>query len=106
MQDTRIDNFTAADRLIAAHDGDVALLYIYRKRTGCCDLEQAARDLCRTMQEVRAAQEKLQRIGLWEDSAEAESAASVPTAAKRRRATVPRRTSCRSTPRRRSPAWP
>ena len=80
MQDTRIDNFTAADRLIAAHDGDVALLYIYRKRTGCRDLEQAARDLCRTMQEVRAAQEKLQRIGLWEDSAEAESAASVPTA--------------------------
>ena len=45
MQDTRIDNFTAADRLIAAHDGDVALLYIYRKRTGCCDLEQAGAHL-------------------------------------------------------------
>ena len=76
MQDTRIDNFTAADRLIRAHDGDVALLYIYRQHTGCRDLEQAARDLCRTMQELRAAQEKLVRLGLWaEDDTPAPSAA-------------------------------
>ena len=74
MQDTRIDNSTAADRLIAAHDGDVALLYIYRQHTGCPDLERAARDLCRTMQELRAAQEKLVRLGLWaEDDASAPS---------------------------------
>ncbi len=75
MQDTRIDNSTAADRLIAAHDGDVALLYIYLRRTGCRDLEQAARDLCRTMQELRAAQEKLLRMGLWEGEAVPESSA-------------------------------
>ena len=74
MQDTRIDNSTAADRLIRAHDGDVALLYIYRQHTGCRDLERAARDLCRTMQELRAAQEKLVRLGLWaEDDASAPS---------------------------------
>ena len=44
------DNFidaSAADRLIAAHDGDVALLYIYLARTGSRDLERAAHDLCR-----------------------------------------------------------
>ena len=34
----------AADKLIAAHDGDVALLYIYYTRTGCTDPEQAAHD--------------------------------------------------------------
>ena len=66
MQDTHIDNSTAADRLIAAHDGDVALLYIYVRRSGCRDLEKAAGALCRTLQELRAAQEKLQRMGLWE----------------------------------------
>ena len=72
MQDTRIDNCTAADRLITAHDGDVALLYIYIHRTGCRDLEQAARDLCRTMQELRAAEEKLQRMGLLDTAPGAE----------------------------------
>ena len=52
MQDRQLDNSTVADRLIAAHDGDVALLYIYLRRKGGADLEQAARDLCRTMQEI------------------------------------------------------
>lgn len=54
-----------ARRLISAHDGDMALLYIYSR---CCgqDLEKAARDLCRTMGQMRDAQEKLERIGLWE----------------------------------------
>lgn len=51
-----------ADRLIAAHDGDVALLYIYRLRTGCTDLEQTSRELCRTAREIEAADEKLRRI--------------------------------------------
>lgn len=74
MQDTQFDNFTAADRLIAAHDGDVALLYIYARRSGCRDLEKAASALCRTLQEMRAAEEKLRRMGLWEEDA-AESAA-------------------------------
>lgn len=53
---------TMADRLIAAHDGDVALLYIFRARTGCMDAESAARALCRTRREVDAAEEKLQRL--------------------------------------------
>lgn len=53
----------SADRLIAAHDGDVALLYIYLQRTDG-DLEGAARELCRTMGEIEAAHEKLLRMGL------------------------------------------
>ena len=77
MQDRHIDNSTAADRLIAAHDGDVALLYIYLRRRGSSDLEQAARDLCRTMQEIRSAQEKLQRMGLWDGAGDARAPAPV-----------------------------
>ena len=63
----RTDNFisaAAADKLIAAHDGDVALLYIYLARDRSRDLEQAARDLCRTMREITEAEEKLRRMGL------------------------------------------
>ena len=51
-----------ADRLIAAHDGEVALLYIYRLRTGCTDDERTARDLCMTLRQVREAWEKLERL--------------------------------------------
>ena len=50
------------DRLIAAHDGEVALLYIYRLRTGVLDKERTARDLCRTVREVESAAEKLERL--------------------------------------------
>ena len=71
MQDSKNDNSTAAERLIAAHDGDVALLYIYVRHTGSQDLEQAARDLCRTMQDIRAAREKLERMGLLPPAGEA-----------------------------------
>ena len=53
-----------ADKLIAAHDGDVALLYIYMARTGCRDAERAAHDLCRTLREMESAAEKLERMGL------------------------------------------
>ena len=66
MQD-KTDNIiapSAADRLISAHDGDVALLYIYITRTGCTDMERAAGELCRTLQEMQAAEEKLRRMGL------------------------------------------
>ena len=55
---------SAADKLIAAHDGDVALLYLYIMRTGSEDMERAACELCRTMNEISAAREKLQRMGL------------------------------------------
>ena len=58
----------AADKLIAAHDGDVALLYLYRLRNGGLDEEKAARDLCRTMQEIRMAEEKLRRLELFDEA--------------------------------------
>ena len=67
MQEKKADNSIsaqAADKLIAAHDGDVALLYIYIARTGCLDMERAAHDLCRTMREISAAEEKLRRMEL------------------------------------------
>jgi len=67
MPDKITDNsiFTgAADKLIAAHDGDVALLYIYFARHPNASAEQAACDLCRTLAEISAAQEKLERMGL------------------------------------------
>ena len=54
----------AADRLIAAHDGDVALLYLYMLRRGGLDAEDAAGALCRTAREIGAAAEKLGRMGL------------------------------------------
>ena len=57
----------AADRLISAHDGDLALLYIFMQRTGSRDLERAAVELCRTMREIEAAYEKLMRMGLVEE---------------------------------------
>ena len=63
MQLSPSDN-SIADALIAAHDGDVALLYIYLRRRGGEDLERAATELCRTMGEISAAREKLQRMGL------------------------------------------
>ena len=56
-----------ADKLIAAHDGDVALLYIYMVRHGG-SLDEAARELCRTMGEISAAAEKLERMGLMPGS--------------------------------------
>lgn len=55
----------AADRLISAHDSDVALLYIYYLRKGHRDPERAAADLCRTLGEINAADEKLSRLGLF-----------------------------------------
>ena len=79
MQQTQHDNSTAAEQLISAHDGDVALLYIYTHHTGSYDLEDAARALCRTMQELRAAEEKLRRMGLWQDGVSVSAAS--PTAA-------------------------
>lgn len=72
----RIDD-AALDALIAAHDGDMALLYLYRLR-GDTDREGAARALCRTLQDIGAAEEKLRRLGLLpaEDSAAAQAAPS------------------------------
>lgn len=54
----------AADLLLDAHDGDVALLYLYLCRGGSPDAESAARRLVRTRVEMEAALEKLGRMGL------------------------------------------
>lgn len=53
-----------ADKLITAHDGDVALLYIWLGRAGGYNTDAAARALCRTEREIENAYEKLSRMGL------------------------------------------
>jgi len=55
-----------AEQIIAAHDGDVALLWLCLRRDPGCGLEDAARALCRTRAEMEAAFEKLCRMGLAE----------------------------------------
>ena len=52
----------AADALIAAHDGDMALLALYLARHPGADDEQAAAALCRTRAAIADAREKLGRI--------------------------------------------
>ena len=51
-----------ARRLISAHDGNVALLYIWQSLNGRFDAEAAARDLCMTASAVSEAKEKLDRL--------------------------------------------
>ena len=53
-----------AQHLIAAHDGDVALLWLFLRQCPESSLEDAARALCRTRAELEAAHEKLQRLSL------------------------------------------
>ena len=64
--DQKLISESAADALLAAHDGDLALLYLYLRRSGSADPERAARVLCRTRGEIDAALEKLGRMGLLE----------------------------------------
>lgn len=52
----------AADRLIAAHDADVTLLYLFMRRSGTQNREEIARALCWTMNQTASAMEKLGRI--------------------------------------------
>lgn len=69
MQEIR-QNFipvSVADKLIAAHDGNVALLYIWMCRCGSFNAERAARELCLTLSEVNSAYEKLCRLELFEE---------------------------------------
>ena len=55
----------AAERLLSAHDGDVALLYLYRlSHPGALDREAAAGVLCRTLRDIESAEEKLARLAL------------------------------------------
>ncbi len=51
-----------AHRLISAHNGNVALLYIWQSMNSRFDAEAAARDLCMTTGEITAAKEKLDRL--------------------------------------------
>ncbi len=53
-----------AEALLAAHDGDVALLFLYLRHGGTADHEAAARALCRTRAEMANAWEKLSLLGL------------------------------------------
>ncbi len=65
MQERNTENIIDSallDGLLAAHDGDMALLYLYELRFGDIDMEDAARQLCRTMSEIEAADEKLKRL--------------------------------------------
>ena len=54
----------AADLLIAGHDGDMALLYLYLCRTGCMDKEKACLDLFMPKQRLNEAYERLEICGL------------------------------------------
>lgn len=60
-----------AEKLIAAHDGDIALLYIWLSRRGKFDADRAARELCRTAGEIAKAHEKLMRMQLGQAPAAA-----------------------------------
>ena len=64
MQDMLSVPASEAERIIAAHDGDVALLWLCLRHEPDATLEDAARMLCRTRSEMEAALEKLQRMGL------------------------------------------
>ncbi len=54
----------AMEKIIQAHDGDMALLWLYLQKNPSGSLENAARTLCRTMSEIAAAEEKLERLDL------------------------------------------
>jgi len=77
MPSIHMDN-SIADKLIAAHDGDLALLYIYAAATGYTDAEKAAVDLCRTLSEIKAAEEKLRRLGIFPQQEPSETPRSQP----------------------------
>ena len=84
MENRSTEKFISEDalsRLIAAHDGDMALVYLYSLQKGGLEPEQAAAALCRTLQEIRAASEKLQRLGLLPGEPGERAAPSVPAPA-------------------------
>ena len=66
MQDALSIPAGELEQIIAAHDGDVALLWLCLKRDPGATLEDAARLLCRTKAQMDEALEKLQRMGLAE----------------------------------------
>ena len=76
MQDMLSFPAKEAEQIIAAHDGDVALLWLCLRRNPDTGVEDAAGMLCRTRAEIEAALEKLQRMGLAEPKAAVPAAAS------------------------------
>lgn len=82
MQDMLSFPAKEAEQIIAAHDGDVALLWLCLRRNPDTGVEDAAGMLCRTRAEMEAALEKLQRMGLAEPKAAGPAAAPSAQAAK------------------------
>ena len=74
----KIITLRAADALISAHDGNMALLYLYMARHPHCSMDEAAAALSMTMAEVSAAKEKLTRIGASGDEGVRRSAVYPP----------------------------
>ncbi|MBQ6372124.1 MAG: DnaD domain protein [Oscillospiraceae bacterium] len=64
-----------ARRLISAHNGNVALLYVWQSLNGHFDAEAAARDLCMTSGEISDARERLERLFSSVSSEEGRSSA-------------------------------
>lgn len=58
------------EALVSAHDGDMALLYMFLSCRKGASLEDAAQALCRTLSQVRDAKEKLERLSLIESASE------------------------------------
>lgn len=57
-----------AEKLIQAHDGDMALLYIYFSKRSTTSIDDAVRDLYMTRQRAEAAYEKLETQGFFNSS--------------------------------------
>ena len=68
----------ARDKLIAAHDGDTALLWLWHCRSGVYNGDRAAEELCRTLGEMDRAYEKLCRMGLYPITPDRKEAPSSP----------------------------
>ena len=56
-----------AEKLIMAHDGDMALLYIYFTRRNTTDVAKAAKDLFMTLSRAESAYERLELQGFFEE---------------------------------------
>ena len=78
MAEQNLISGSDCEKLIDAHDGDVALLYIWLSRRGRFDADDAARELCRTSSEIAKAHEKLVRMKLGQAPAAAAAEIKLP----------------------------
>ena len=72
-----------AEKLIMAHDGDMALLYIYFTKRNTTDVAKAAKDLFMTLSRAESAYEKLELQGFFDDAPEASGNSRIDDAAER-----------------------